>query len=269
MKENENTPPVPLHFNHRYILDFVARQCRDKPEMAILDYGCGSAQTVIAGRRQGMNIYGVEVFHMGDSVRNQVAEAGLLGTTVREIKAGVLDFPDEYFDFIFSNQVLEHVRDLEQVLEEIQRVLKPGGTALHLFPSEDVWREGHCGIPFLHWFPKKSPLRFPYAFTLRSLGFGTFKDPDPRAWTLRMLNYLDNFCFYRSRRSIFAAFGKYFDITLIEDDYLRMRMGESRLRSLAPLVQWPITKPLVMETFRKLGGMVLLSTRRNPMFKTQ
>ena len=241
-----------LHFNHQYVLEFARRQCTGLTDPAILDYGCGSAQTVIAGREQGLNIFGAEVFHKGIEVRNKVAEAGLLGSVVREIKAGVIDFPDEQFNFIFSNQVFEHVKDIEKTLQEIQRVLKPGGAALHLFPSKDVWREGHCGIPFLHWFPKNSRLRYPYAFTLRRLGLGSFKRSSYREWVLRKLDYLDHFCFYRSRKSIYALFNKYFDIALIEDDYLRARLGQSRLRGLAPIVQWPILKPLAMETFRKL-----------------
>ena len=254
---------VVLQFNHRYVLDFARRKCADITDAIILDYGCGSGQTVIAGRALGLNIFGAEVFHKGIDVRIKVAEAGLLGNVVREINAGVINFPNEHFDFIFSNQVFEHVLDIDQTLQEIQRVLKPGGSALHLFPSKDVWREGHSGIPFLHWFPKNSRLRYPYALTARRLGLGSFKRSRDREWVLRKLDYLDHFCYYRSRKSIFTEFKKYFDITLIEDDYLRVRLGESRLHGLAPIVQWPIIRPLAMETFRKLGGMVILTTKRS------
>jgi SAM-dependent methyltransferase len=251
-----------LHINHRYVLDFAAEHCAGMTDPLLLDYGCGAAQTVIAGRARGLNIHGVEIFHKGDAVRSKVAEAGLLGTVVREIKNGVIDFPDGYFDFIFSNQVFEHVRDIDQVLHEIDRVLKPGGTTLHLFPSRDVWREGHTGIPFLHWFARDSKLRFSYALFLRTLGLGKYKRINHREWTRNMLDYLDNYCFYRSRKSIFTAFRKYFDLSLIEEDYLRVRLGGSRLRTLAPLVGWPVVKPLAKETFRKLGGMVILATKR-------
>jgi len=42
-------------------------------------------------------------------------------------------------------QVLEHATDLDVVVHEIARVLKPGGSCLSLFPDKGVWREGHCG----------------------------------------------------------------------------------------------------------------------------
>lgn len=36
-------------------------------------------------------------------------------------------FPDEEFDLIMANHVLEHVSSVEQALEELIRILKPGG----------------------------------------------------------------------------------------------------------------------------------------------
>lgn len=38
-----------------------------------------------------------------------------------------LHFPDGYFDLVFINGVLHHIPEAEQVIAEIERVLKPGG----------------------------------------------------------------------------------------------------------------------------------------------
>ena len=85
---------TPLSFNYLYILDCAARQSTGKKDSAILDYGCGIAQTVVAGRARGLNIYGAEVFQNGSADRAKVAATGLLGTLVREIREDVIDFPD-------------------------------------------------------------------------------------------------------------------------------------------------------------------------------
>lgn len=45
-----------------------------------------------------------------------------------------LPFPDEHFDYVWCNAVLEHVRNPFRVAEEIQRVLRPGGLALVQVP---------------------------------------------------------------------------------------------------------------------------------------
>lgn len=50
-----------------------------------------------------------------------------------------IPFPDESFDVIFSSNVLEHIPHLEVFQEEIKRVLKPSGLAIHVLPSA-AWR---------------------------------------------------------------------------------------------------------------------------------
>ncbi|WP_448243327.1 class I SAM-dependent methyltransferase [Pseudoxanthomonas mexicana] len=46
-----------------------------------------------------------------------------------------LPFDDDSFDVVFSSNVLEHVVEIDRVLKETRRVLKPGGVAVHLIPS--------------------------------------------------------------------------------------------------------------------------------------
>jgi SAM-dependent methyltransferase len=48
--------------------------------------------------------------------------------------ATVMPFPDDYFDFIYSIAVFEHLADPSSVLDEIIRVLKPGGKMWLAFP---------------------------------------------------------------------------------------------------------------------------------------
>lgn len=50
-----------------------------------------------------------------------------------------LPFPDASFDIVYSSSVLEHIIELEDYQSEIQRVLKPGGKAIHVVPGT-TWR---------------------------------------------------------------------------------------------------------------------------------
>lgn len=138
-----------MHFNYEYVLNFAERCRNSNPEFSILDFGCGKGEMVSSGLERGMKIYSADIFY-DDYSQYAVQSAGLLDSFVREIKDGVIDFPDCFFDMVVSNQIFEHVKDLDGALSEIFRVMKPGGCMLCLFPSVDVWREGHCGIPFVH-----------------------------------------------------------------------------------------------------------------------
>jgi SAM-dependent methyltransferase len=82
---------------------------------------------------------------VSDYVGNDVA-AGPGLTSISPIEE--LDLPDASFDVVLCTQVLEHVRRPQQALEEITRVLKPGGYLLlsthGVYPHHpdpvDYWR---------------------------------------------------------------------------------------------------------------------------------
>jgi SAM-dependent methyltransferase len=50
-----------------------------------------------------------------------------------------IPFPEGEFDVVYSSNVLEHVRDLDALHQEVRRVLKPGGYCVHVVPSA-AWR---------------------------------------------------------------------------------------------------------------------------------
>jgi len=49
---------------------------------------------------------------------------------VQKIDMEHISFPDNYFDFVVANHVLEHVSDERKAISELTRVLKPGGRAV-------------------------------------------------------------------------------------------------------------------------------------------
>lgn len=58
---------------------------------------------------------------------------------VKTYDAERLPMADNSVDVVFSSNVLEHIICLNQTLQEILRVLKPDGTAVHILPTP-VWR---------------------------------------------------------------------------------------------------------------------------------
>lgn len=255
-----------MHINYKYLLYFLETKIKINKTIRILDYGCGSGEVVEEGQKRGLNIFGVDIFYQDGNRKQDVKDKGLFGTFVREIKDNYIDFPDQYFDVVINNMVFEHIEDLHHVLREINRVMKPGGIILSLFPTKDCLREGHCGIPFLHLFPHKSRWRFYYAWFLRSIGLGKYKKNHSSAkdWANHWCTYLDQYTHYRSKREIIEIFGTYFrDIKFIEEDYIVFRLSKSypKISWIRHLITIPIFEPVAKWFFLKLGGVTMVAKK--------
>ncbi len=61
-----------------------------------------------------------------------------LNSPLADVKADIcnLPFPDNTFDFVLCNHVLEHIPDDTRAMQEIYRILKPGGTAILQIPQD-------------------------------------------------------------------------------------------------------------------------------------
>lgn len=248
----------------RFVLDFARRFAASRERAPILDFGCGSGALVAAGRAQGLEIRGADIFYGGSHARAQAEASALWGAAIQPISDGRIPFPDASFHLVVNNQVLEHAADLDAVLAEIHRVLIPGGTLLSIFPSRDVWREGHIGIPFSHWFRKGSRSRFLYTWALRSLGLGSWKEQaaTPRQWASDKLAWIDDYTHYRPRREIFRGFERYFENELREPDYIRFRLRDRKWRApLARLLDLPFAPAAASAVFRKLAFLVIVSRK--------
>jgi SAM-dependent methyltransferase len=257
-----------MHVNYLYQLEWAQSVVKSNPTARILDFGCGSGNVVIAGRERGLDIYGADVFYAGATSKNDVEKSGLWGVEIREISMtrAKLDFDDEYFDFVMSNQVFEHLENMDVGLSEIYRVMKKDALFLCLFPSSDVVREGHIGIPFAHWFSKGSRVRYYYILFFRAVGLGYFKgDKSIVQWTREKLDWLDRYTYYRDKDEIFRSFSRYFGISMIEDDYIKFRLlstGKVSARFIDHIFMLPLMPLMARVLFRRLAGMVILAKKR-------
>ena len=219
--------------------------------LRVLDYGCGAGVIVKALRERGFEAFGCDVFYDGGDYSTAV-DPQLLGSAVLRMEGGRIPFDAESFDVVVNNQVLEHVEDLDAVVAEMRRVLRPDGVVFSIFPDAGVWREGHCGIPFLHWFPKGSRFRVYYAATLRAVGLGYHTSGKSMLqWAKDFCEWLDKWTYYRSHAVIAASFGaKFGDLRFREEYFLHGRLGAEAkwLRFCSIGIQrWLV---------RKLGGLV-------------
>jgi SAM-dependent methyltransferase len=102
----------------------------------LLDLGCddGSFTMRLARRVETSDINGVEILRE----RSELAVAK--GIKVKNFNLnGGFDFPDEFFDAIHANQVIEHLYNSDGFLAELRRVLKTGGYAVISTENGSSW----------------------------------------------------------------------------------------------------------------------------------
>lgn len=108
----------------------------------VLDLGCGAGRTTLPLKNLGFSVIGVDVSKpMVHEARSRVSNTPFLTAD-----AASLAFEDETFDYvIFSYNGLDLLRPEKkrhEALQEIYRVLKPGG--IFVFSSRNTW-----GLPSL------------------------------------------------------------------------------------------------------------------------
>ena len=99
----------------------------------VVDIGCGGGLFAEELARMGAHVVGVDPSQTSLQTARSHAEASALSIEYREGTGERLPLPDASVDVACCVDVLEHVTDLDQVLAETARVLRPGG--LYVFDT--------------------------------------------------------------------------------------------------------------------------------------
>src|SRR3990172_6502497 len=96
-----------------------------------LDLGCGEGLMLLEALNRGWKVYGVDI------TDNRVDDAK--SKYIVFYKTDLLDakLPENYFDCVYCDSVLEHILNPMEYLREINRILKPGGVVYIGVPNED------------------------------------------------------------------------------------------------------------------------------------
>lgn len=102
-----------------------------RPEgLRALDVGCGGGYLAEEFARLGCRVTGVDPSERSLDAARAHARAVGLDIDYRSGSGESIPFADGTFDIVYCCDVLEHVRDLDRVLAETARVLRPGGVYL-------------------------------------------------------------------------------------------------------------------------------------------
>ncbi|NND75743.1 MAG: class I SAM-dependent methyltransferase [Ilumatobacter sp.] len=250
--------------NYDYVID--SAMALAGPDGQVLDFGCGTGTLLDVAEDRGV----------GDRFRGVDTFEGLFAEwldrtpprvrhRVGPIEHSRIPLDDNSVSVVVANQVFEHIADPEPSLAEIYRVLQPGGAFLALFPTRDVWFEGHVRLYFAHVLRARPRLQRRYLRTMRRLGFGLDAEDstlDLDQWTEHAMRTLHDVCFYHRYRDIETCWQAAFEAapTSLEMSYMQYRLEKSR--RLAPLAGiarvWPVSAVLVFVCRRRAGRVLLV-----------
>lgn len=106
--------------------------CSNKSnKLRYLDVGAGEGKGLIEALARGWEATGIDI------VDNRIQEAKQ--PEIKFVKSNLIDsnLPENYFDFIYVDSVIEHVLNPEQYLSKIKKLLKAGGVIYIGVPNED------------------------------------------------------------------------------------------------------------------------------------
>jgi SAM-dependent methyltransferase len=114
-----------------------------------LEVGSGPAHDSLPLAERGFEVWGVDWSRNGlQAGRRLYEDEGLrLQAVCSDIRT--LPFRDASFDFVWNAGVLEHFRDNDvlQILTEMKRVARPGGTVLAAVPNKlYFWYQAHLAL---------------------------------------------------------------------------------------------------------------------------
>ena len=117
-----------MHKKMKLVLNYVRRG------ESLIDIGCGTGVFIVQLRDRFNRLVGIDTSsHAIEFTARRVEK----GSNIL-LECGELDsfhFPAEHFDVCLCLDVLEHVKDLSSLLQEIYRILRPGAEMIVTVPN--------------------------------------------------------------------------------------------------------------------------------------
>ncbi|MFA5878119.1 MAG: class I SAM-dependent methyltransferase [Candidatus Staskawiczbacteria bacterium] len=108
-----------------YLSDRFKMEKGDK----LLDIGCGRGDFLKGFKDIGLDVFGLDI----EKSKSDIVKNIKIYNCNFELNSFPLE--NNSVDFIFSKSVIEHLKNPENFIKEIYRVLKPGGTAILMTPD--------------------------------------------------------------------------------------------------------------------------------------
>jgi ubiquinone/menaquinone biosynthesis C-methylase UbiE len=108
---------------------FILQHLGDVSGQKLLDLGCGAGENSVYFAKKGAQCIAADYSAGMVEVALKLADANGVKIEGAIINAMAIDFPDHSFDVVYAANLLHHLPDPQQCIQEMHRILKPGGKA--------------------------------------------------------------------------------------------------------------------------------------------
>ena len=115
-------------------IDFNARAGKK-----VLDVGCGLATDLSRFASAGADTTGIDIAPRAIELAQENFRQRELGGNFAVMDGEAMTFSDNSFDLVYCHTVLHFIQDPEKMVQEIHRVLKPGGQAVMMMINRRSW----------------------------------------------------------------------------------------------------------------------------------
>lgn len=130
---------------------YIANHWKKAGYKNVLDFGCGLGRHSIYFAKQGFNVSAFDLSEEGTNHLSNWAEKEQLNIDIKIVDMLNLPYEKHSFDCIFAYHVISHTdtKGMIKILEEIDKILKPGGEIYLTLCSKDTWSFKDSGYPKL------------------------------------------------------------------------------------------------------------------------
>jgi SAM-dependent methyltransferase len=290
------TLPKAKSITHQHLLSVIntllIRSRANQETVHILDAGCGNGHFIYYLHR------GLQVLHPGklfvihgfDVSDHGVQSDGFLSDAMKNLtildpdidwsqriyslnQGQSWDFNEQKYDFIVSNQVLEHVRDKDSFFFNVGKKLTDGGYSVHLAPLRSVFPEDHVHIPFAHRFTNFGAMHG-FIRMMSALGIGKFREAnkstgiDLETYSERHADYLYHWTAYSSESETLMYARRHFmraDFRFSFEFYTAKlaQLFGVRARTCYRFRSWGFFDAVMVKVLRYLSSVTLVTEKKN------
>jgi SAM-dependent methyltransferase len=116
------------------LVDFEGQRGR-----RVLDVGCGAGVDLARFARAGGRAVGVDLAHGAARLASSYMRLIGANAAIVEGDGAALPFPDASFDYVFAHGVIQYAASDRAIVDEVRRVLRPGGEAIFQVYNRLSW----------------------------------------------------------------------------------------------------------------------------------